>query len=202
MKLVENAFLVLGLSNESSLKELQRREKEIKHLIKNDEFPEYKTDLEFSLPVRTLHSLQEAKQLLSGSKTRVLHDFFWLDLSEAQDEKIFDIFKNGNYLFAFEEWNNISQGNELKNYISKKNYAISVILTSQFEKVSIKEIEKSLHFWKEILDSDKYWSFFEKNYLLNDELEISEDIFPIVDLIVISNSWEPSENDAAVVSSE
>jgi len=177
MKLVENAFLVLGLSNESSLKELQRREKEIKNLIKNDEFPEYEADLDFSLPIRTLHSLQEAKQSLSGSKIRVLHDFFWFNLSEAQDEKIFNIFKNGNYLFAFEEWNNISQGNELKNYISKKNYSLSIALLSQVEKVSIKEIEKSLHLWKEILDSDKYWNFFEKNYLLSDELEIDPSYF-------------------------
>ena len=177
MKLFENAFLVLGLSNESSLKELQRREKEIKHLIKNDEFPEYETDLEFYPSIRTLHSLQEAKQSLSSSKTRVLHDFFWFNLSEVQDKKIFDIFKTQNYLLAFEEWNNIAQGNELKNYISKKNYAISVALTSQVEEVSIKDIEVSLHFWKEILDSDKYWNFFEKNYLLNDELEIDPSYF-------------------------
>lgn len=177
MRLIHNAFLRLGISPEATTKEIARRQKEISHLCKNDENPEYEYDITFCSFKRDEHSTKEAKQSLSDAKERLVHHFFWFYLEDSKQKKIFDDFRIGGWRTAIKEWNELSDGTSLKALQSKKNYALAVCLVAQEEKVPLSYIKTALKHWKEVLESDKYWSFYEKNYLLNDDLHTSPKSF-------------------------
>ena len=203
MRLVHNAFLRLGLNTEATEKEVARRHKEISHLCKNDEVAEYEYDITFCGFSRDQHSTKEAKQMLSDPKERLIQHFFWFYLADSKQKKIFDDFRIGGWRTAIREWQDLAEGSSLKALQSKKNYALAICLFAQEEDVPVSYIKTAIEYWKDVSESDKYWSFYEKNYLLSDSLNTNKKLFKefrdfsFLEILeqIINLVWKKQENE-------
>ena len=164
-----NAYSILGLDTSASQKDITKRSKDILHQLFMDENPEYETDLSsINESIRSEASVNDAVQRLSSPVKRIQEYFFWFEIENDNDEKNLDLLRDDQYDEALDEWKNRSE----KSYTAKRNIAIasSLLLNKTGYK---KHLKLSLDAWKEVVDSDRFWSHFEKVYALNDEIGTS-----------------------------
>lgn len=168
----ENAYNVLGLDTSASQKEINRRSKEISNLLKIDEVSIYETDLEVAKANRTENSVKEAVQKLSSPTKKIREYFFWFDIESDTDEKALKLLQAGKVEEAHELWLKSADKETAAGFVSKKNLAVlsSILLVDKGLK---KHLSQSISYWKDLVLSEKFWTYFSKVYALNDEVGTS-----------------------------
>lgn len=164
-----NAYSILGLDTSASQKDITKRSKEILHQLFMDESPEYETDISsINDSLRSEATVNDAVQRLSAPVKRIHEYFFWFEIEGDSDEKNLALLRDDQYDEALDNWKNRSE----KSYTAKRNLAIasSLLLNKTGYK---KHLKLSVDAWKEVVESDKFWSHFEKVYALNDEIGTS-----------------------------
>jgi hypothetical protein len=173
--LLNNSYRILGLDNSASIKEINKRSKDIINLLAIDEKPHYGLDFDIQDNLRTESKLKEAAQNLSNPRKKIIDYFFWFDIQDSIDQKAGGLIEKMDTVGAREVWTQAIASNTPKKDFYKKNLAILdlFILSEKDAKYSL---EESLKFWKELLSSDKFWSDFVKIYKLNDDLDTSSEV--------------------------
>lgn len=177
--LKNNAYHILGLDTSASEKDILKRSKEIINRIKADENPTYELDIGLFEDFRTEDAVKNALQELQAPKKRIKNYFFWFQIADSIDEKALEFLKLKDFLNAIQIWQDASEGQGTKAFFYKKNLAILYCLMLSAEDNN-KYLKNSLITWKELIDSEKFWTSFSKIYKLHDEQTASEDI--ILDL--------------------
>jgi len=165
----DNAYSVLGLNTSASQKDITNRSKEIHRTLFLDESPEFETDIDtINKTQRSESSVNNAIQRLSSRIKRIHEYFFWFEIENDKDEKDLSLLRDNQYDEALDNWKERSE----KSLTAKRNLAIasSLLLSHTGYK---KYLKLSVDAWKEVVESDKFWSHFEKVYALNDEIGTS-----------------------------
>ncbi len=173
--LKNNAYHILGLDVSASEKDISKRSKEILNRLLADDTPEYDLDIGMFSDFRTEDSVKDALQRLQSQKKKIKEYFFWLQIADSVDEQVLKFLKTKDYSNAIKTWQNVSDGDGTKNLLYKKNLAILYCLVLSIEN-NEEYLKDSLIAWKDLIDSDKFWSSFSKIYRLHDEQTASEDI--------------------------
>lgn len=169
----ENAFNVLGLDTSATQKEINKRSKEIINLLRIDEESQYETDLDIAKSSRTERTVKEAVQNLSSPTKKIQEYFFWFDVESDSDEKALKKLQEGDFEGAISIWGKDADKEVASGFVAKKNLGVlySVLLDNKGLK---KYLNESISCWKDIINSDKFWAYFEKVYALNDEVGTSK----------------------------
>ncbi|MBP7804671.1 MAG: hypothetical protein KA052_00415 [Candidatus Pacebacteria bacterium] len=173
--LKNNAYHILGLDTSASEKDILKRSKEILNRLRVDDIPEYDLDIGLFSDFRNEDSVKDALQRLQAPKKRIREYFFWFQIADSVDEQVLGLFKLKDYLNAIRTWETASENESTKGLFYKKNLAILFCLVLSAED-NREYLRSSLTAWKELIDSDKFWSSFSKVYRLHDEQTASEDI--------------------------
>ncbi len=171
-----NAYRILGLDVSASQKDILRRYKEIINRLKIDDIPEYELDYKLSEKIRTESEVEKALKKLQSHKTNIVEFFFWFHISDKTDEKAFEQIKSNETPKAIQIWENASETQNSRSYLYKRNLAILYCL-ALLEDDKPTYVKKSLELWKDIIDSDKFWSAFSKIYSMNNDLATNSDNF-------------------------
>jgi len=177
--LKNNAYHILGLDTSANEKDINKRSKEIINRLKADDVPEYDLDIGLFDNFRTEDTVKDALQRLQAPKKRIREYFFWLQIADSIDEQVMGLFKTKDYGNAIRTWENAAEAETTKGLFYKKNLAILYCLVLSAED-NEQYLRDSLKAWKNLVDSDKFWSTFSKLYKLHDEQTASEDI--VIDL--------------------
>lgn len=183
--LKNNSYHILGLDTSVSRRDVLRRSKEIINRLKIDDLSEYDLDLDVFDGFRTEELIKEAVQKLSSPKKRIKEYFFWFQIVDSVDEQVAALLKSKDYDEAIRIWESNSEKNIAKSLLYKKNLAILYCILL-FKKDNTTNLKQSLNLWKELIDSDKFWSSFTKVYKLYDELGTSQEIIDELKLNAIS----------------
>lgn len=173
--LKNNAYHILGLDTSASERDLLKRSKEIINRLRVDDTPDYDLDIGVFEDFRTEDAVKDALQRLQAPKKRIKEYFFWFQIADGVDEQVLGLLKLKDYLNAIRTWQNASEGQSTKAFFYKKNLAILYCLALSASD-NKEYLQNSLETWKELVDSDKFWTSFSKVYKLHDEQTASEDI--------------------------
>ncbi len=173
--LKNNTYHILGLDTSASEKDILKRSKEIINRLKVDETPDYDLDIGLFENFRTEESVRDALQKHQAPKKRIREYFFWFQIVDGIDEKVLGMLKLKDYPNAIKTWRDASNGQSTKAFFYKKNLAILYCLILSAED-NRDYLMNSLIAWKELIDSDKFWTSFAKVYKLHDEQTASVDI--------------------------
>jgi len=173
--LKNNAYHILGLDTSASEKEILKRSKEIINRLKADDVPNYDLDIGLFDNFRTEGSVKDALQRLQAPKKRIKEYFFWFQVADGIDEKVLVLLRKKDYANAIRAWEKASEGHGTKAFFYKKNLAILYCLGLSVED-DRNYLQSSLATWKELIESNKFWTSFSKVYKLHDEQTASEDI--------------------------
>jgi len=170
-----NAYHILGLNVSAEQKDILKRSREIIHRLKIGDYPGYDFDINMFEDFRTEESVKDAVQRLQIPKKQIVECFFWFQIADVIDEQVIDLLKNKGYISAIDIWQNALENDIDKPYFYKKNLAILLCLL-----LSIKNnkdyLTKSLKFWEELINSDKFWIIFSKSCKLHDKQIINQGI--------------------------
>jgi len=170
MILENNAYKILGLDSSASQKDILRRSKEIINRLQINDNPEYELDNKIFENDRTEETVNEALRRLQSSSKRLVEYFFWFQIADDVDKKAIDFVKNNELQSAIVMWGKDHKDDTINSFLHKKNLALLLTYILTIED-NLECLEKSLLLWKEVTDSDKYWSTFKKVYLLyNDDV--------------------------------
>lgn len=175
-KIIENAYRILGLLPNSTIKEISKRLKNIDKLLKIGDIPDFDFDFNYYNQLRTENNINIIRNVLFNPQEQILHYFFSVYLqSEEQIIQMKEIENN----FTLEKLNKYYE--ERSDMISCKNSAILMYLFLYYNKDLKNEwttqlIEKNLVLWYQILFSNQMFKNFKKLYLVDDEIGISEDL--------------------------
>jgi hypothetical protein len=175
--IVNNAYRILGLDGSANQKDILKRSKEIINRLKIDDYPEYTLDINLPKKFRTEESVNDSLNRLQNMKNNLNEYFFWFNISDTVDENAFDYLQYGDaasYDEAIQIWKNASNTENSTGLLYKKNLALLYCLMLLNEENDI-YLKESLSNWKEIIDSDKFWSAFEKSYAVNNDQTINSD---------------------------
>jgi len=170
-----NAYQILGLDISSPQKDIVKRGKEILNLLKIDESPNYKTDINLYKDSRTSNDVKQSSEDLSKPEKRVMNFFFWFDFRDTVDEKALNLIKEQKFDDAFKLWEDAVNKNNSQSFFYKKNLAILYSILFDI-KGKNNYLKKSISYWNSLIKDEKYWLFFYKNYKLYDDLDTREDI--------------------------
>ena len=173
--LKNNAYHILGLDTSASERDTLKRSKEIINRLRVDDTPDYDLDIGVFENFRTEDAVKDALQRLQAPKKRIKEYFFWFQIADGVDEQVLGLLKLKDYLNAIRIWQDASEGQSTKAFFYKKNLAILYCLALSASD-NKDYLQKSLETWKELVDSDKFWTSFSKVYKLHDEQTASEDI--------------------------
>lgn len=173
--LKNNAYHILGLDTSASEKDILKRSKEILNRLRVDDVPEYDIDIGLFSDFRNEDSVKDALQRLQAPKKRIREYFFWFQVADSIDEQVIGLFKLKDYFNAIRTWDSAAEQENTKGLFYKKNLAILYCLALSAEDNN-EYLRNSLHAWKELIDSDKFWAAFSKVYKLHDEQTASDDI--------------------------
>ena len=165
----ENAYNILGLETNASIKDVNRRAKEIPRLAEIG-ITKIDGDLGILNPDRSLSAIEEALNKISAPRNQLKEYFFWFENNDGFDQKAIDCLKDGKIDDAIFLWKENSGEKNIDSLLKKKNLAI--LLTIRLLSGDRMYLEESLKLWKEVLNSDKYWKSFEKIYELNNDNDI------------------------------
>lgn len=169
--LIRNSFNILGLSSSSALKEIRKRSQQLLQLAKIEEVQEYDIDIGHVKEFRNEGEIRLALERVSGIQERLKEIFFWFEDHRLESRKALELISNGSYQEAIAIFK--ASGSD---WLDKKNLALALMFHA-FSSSSMDSFCHSLDAWKLISDSDDFWKFYEKHYLLHDELGTSSSLF-------------------------
>lgn len=169
--LIRNSFNILGLSSSSALKEIRKRSQQLLQLAKIEEVQEFDIDIGHVKEFRNEGEIRLALERVSGIQDRLKEIFFWFEDHRLESRKALELISNGSYQEAIAIFK--ASGSD---WLDKKNLALALIFHA-FASSSMESFCQSLDAWKLISDSDDFWKFYEKHYLLHDELGTSSSLF-------------------------
>lgn len=169
--LIKNAFNIFGLSSSSTLKEIRKRSQQLLQLAKIEEVQEFDIDIGHVREYRNEGEIRIALERVSGIQDRLKEIFFWFEDHQIDSSKALELISKGNYQKAIDIFEKPGS-----NWLDKKNLALALMFHA-FASYNIDNFCRSLDVWKLIADSDDFWKFYEKHYLLHDELGTSPSLF-------------------------
>lgn len=169
--LIRNSFNILGLSSSSALKEIRKRSQQLLQLAKIEEIQEFEIDIGPVKEFRNESEIRLALERISGIQERLKEIFFWFDDHRPEAHRAIKLISEGSYQKAIDIFETSSS-----DWLDKKNLALALMFRA-FASSSIENFYQSLDVWKLIVDSDEFWKFYEKYYLLHDELGTSHALF-------------------------
>ncbi len=172
--LVRNSFNILGLSSSSALKEIRKRSQQLLQLAKIEEVQEFDTDIGHVKDFRNESEIRLAVERVSGIQDRLKEIFFWFEDHSIESLKAFGFISKGSYQQAIDIFE--KSGKTSSDWLDKKNQALALMFHA-FASSSLDNFCRSLILWKLIAESDDFWKFYEKHYLLHDELGTSPSLF-------------------------
>jgi hypothetical protein len=163
-----NAYRILGLDITASQKDVLKRSKEIINRLKIDDHPKYEVDVYISDKIRNEDAVKDALRNLQSPRDSIKHYFFWFQVANTNDKKALAYFPDEEFSKAIEVWKSLSSSDSPSSLIYKKNLAIlyCLLLTKSDTQ---KYLDNSLSLWKELTNSEKFWTAFLKAY--NEENE-------------------------------
>ena len=172
--LIGNAFNILGLSSLSSLKETRKRAQQLLQLAKIEETQEFDSDIGHVRELRSEDQIRLAMEKVTGIKDRLCEIFFWFDEHSVESQKAIFLISGRDYLGALRVLEGAEKGKA--DWLSSKNLALALMFDA-FAASSLTSLLRSLELWKRISQSEDFWSFYQRHYLLHDELGTSASIF-------------------------
>ncbi|PIS00444.1 MAG: hypothetical protein COT84_07550 [Chlamydiae bacterium CG10_big_fil_rev_8_21_14_0_10_35_9] len=172
--LIKNAFNILGLPSTSVLREIRKRSQQLIQLAKIEEVQEFETDIGSVKEFRKENEIRLALERISGIKERLKEIFFWFEDYSVESRKVLTLISKGNYQQAVDTLKE-TEGTGF-NWLDKKNLALALMFHA-FSSSNLDSFRRSLCFWKQIVESDEFWKFYEKHYLLHDELGTVTSLF-------------------------
>jgi tetratricopeptide (TPR) repeat protein len=172
--LIRNSFNILGLSSSATLKEIRKRSQQLLQLAKIEEIPEFDTDIGHVKEIRNEGEIRTAVERLSGVQGRLTEIFFWLEDHSKESSKAITLISKGSYQEALDVLEKCEDVNAT--WLGRKNLALSLMFHA-FAFSNLCSFCRSLDLWKLIAESEDFWKFYEKHYLLQDELGTSPFLF-------------------------
>lgn len=108
---LNNAFNILGLPTHSLGKDIHRRGLELAKLAAIKQNMAYPSDYCAVHLQRDENSIKGAASLLQQPVNSLVESFFWFYTVDSTHEKIFQTFKESNFLYALFQWNRLYQQN-------------------------------------------------------------------------------------------
>jgi hypothetical protein len=172
--LIRNSFNILGLSSSATLKEIRKRSQQLLQLAKIEEIQEFETDIGHVREFRSESEVKLALERISGIKERLREIFFWFNDHNIENQKSIVLISQGNYQEAIDILDKTSTASI--DWLERKNLALALMFQA-FASSDFNGFCRSLELWKQIAESDDFWKFYEKHYLLHDELGTSSSLF-------------------------
>ncbi len=172
--LIRNSFNILGLSSSATLKEIKKRAQHLLQFAKIEEVQEFDIDIGHVCEFRNENEVRVALERLSGIKDRLREVFFWFDDHNVENQKAITLISKGNYSKSIDILEKTDKASV--EWLKYKNLALALFFQA-FDSFDIKVFRRSLESWKSIVESDEFWNFYEKYYLLHDELGTSSSLF-------------------------
>ncbi|MGC2595240.1 MAG: hypothetical protein WA347_03060 [Rhabdochlamydiaceae bacterium] len=169
--LIRNSFNILGLSSSSALKEIRKRSQQLLQLAKIEEVQEFDIDIGHVKEFRNEGEIRLALERVSGIQDRLKEIFFWFEDHRIESRKALELISKGSYQKAIA----IFEASD-SDWLDKKNLGL-VLMFHAFASSDLDSFCHSLDLWKLIAESDNFWKFYEKHYLLHDELGTSRSFF-------------------------
>ena len=176
--IADNAYRILGLDSSTNQKDVLKRYKEIINRLKIDDYPEYDTDINLPDKFRTEESVNDSLKRLQNIKNNLNEYFFWFNIADTIDENSFDCLQHddsASYDKAIQIWKNASDIENSVGLHYKKNLTLLYCMML-FDKENDIYLKESLSNWKEIIDSDKFWTIFEKSFIVNNNQTVNSDM--------------------------
>ena len=160
-----NSYHILWLDITSSQKQISKRGKDILKYLAISEVPSFEYDLPFTAKYRNETYVHDALNRLTDPKKRLSDYFFWLNIQSSEDKKIYVKIQNGDYQDAIKL---------LRPNSDRKNFAILVVLLL-WEGILkgdnlVTLAKEAIAIFHEIINNDKFWKNFEKEFQLFDDL--------------------------------
>lgn len=172
--LIRNSFNILGLSSSAALKEIRKRAQQLLQLAKIEEIQEFEIDIGHVREFRNESEVRLALERISGIKERLKEIFFWFEDHNIENQKAIALISQKNYVHAIDS---LKQANKTNvDWLQSKNLALALMFQA-FASSDLNSFRRSLELWKRITDSDDFWNFYEKYYLLHDEFGTSSSLF-------------------------
>ena len=170
---VGNAFNILGLSSSATLKEIRTRARQLVQFAKVEEVPAYATDIGEVTALRTDDDIRRAVESVSGIQERLKQIFFWFEDHNVESRNAVALISRGLFPEAIAS---LESSERHGDWLGRKNLALAFLLDA-YKSSSFASFSSSLDLWKLIAESDEFWDFYSKNYLLHDELGTSSCLF-------------------------
>lgn len=172
--LVRNSFNILGLSSSAALKEIRKRSQQLLQLAKIEEIQEFDADIGHVREFRSESEVKLALERISGIKERLKEIFFWFDDHNIENQKSITLISQEKYQEAIDILDKTKAASI--DWLEYKNLALALMFHA-FASSDLNSFCRSLELWKEIAESEDFWKFYEKHYLLYDELGTSSSLF-------------------------
>lgn len=168
--LLENNYHILWLDISANQKQISKRAKDILKYLAIWEIPEFENDFYFTKDYRNGIYVKWALDNLSNPKEKLINTFFWFDIENEEDKRIFKLINDKNFNEAIEIF---------KNSDNKKNLALlySLLLLDSNSNNQYKYlIEEAIQIFKDISEDEKFWKLFEKKYFLFDDISTNKEL--------------------------
>ena len=173
-----NAYRILGFDNNASQRDVVRRHREIINRIKIDDHPKYALDLNLPDSFRTGDSVEDALKKLQNRRNNLTEYFFWFSISDTVDEDAFEHLQYGDaasYGHAIQIWKDNSLTENSAGLSYKRNLAILYCLY-MFSEEDDAALTESVLIWRDLINSDRFWTLFQKRYELINDQKIHEGV--------------------------
>ena len=124
--------------------------------------------------LRNESTVRQAIERVSGIRDRLNEIFFWFDGHSTESQKAIGLISRKDYRGALSVLEGTGQATT--DWLGQKNMALALLFDA-FANSSLDSLRRSLESWKRISQSEAFWSFYERHYLLHDELGTSASIF-------------------------
>jgi hypothetical protein len=176
--LISNAYNVLGLDSTTPSSEVRKRAQLLLQLAKINEIERFETDIGDISQIRKIPKIRDALEKLSGIKDRLQETFFWFEIQASSDRNVLKLIAQKKHEKAID----VLEKSRKSDWLGQKNLALCLMFTV-FSKKDISNPKKivlfrrSLDIWKKLIDSEAFWTFYKKYYLLHEEIGTSRSLF-------------------------
>jgi hypothetical protein len=189
-----NSYNILGISAESSQKEIKSRINNIGKVLAVDETVSFDYDLYISPAERQPELIKECEARLNDIFDRMVDYFFWFTIKTDVDKDIFRAVRENDLIYIDDLY---SSGNVLQ----KKNAALAMSIV--FEKSQKRDdFENALNKWAGLIQDGSFWNNWKKLYkgydYLDTDIAVIDSFESRVTGIVVEKFFATSELDDVI----